>query len=227
MPPMGVAMASDDSKDLYTYEGEAVDVQWDRRLCIHVGECGRAEGELFVGGRQPWCQPDLVQIRNVEEVVERCPTGALVYRRKDGGDEESAPPRNEVTVSNDGPLYFSGELQVDGAAADMQGVAFRAALCRCGASKNKPFCDNSHRAAGFRDAGAVGSAGEGIDSEGGALKIGRVPNGPLLERGNLSIRTGSGRVAWRGDKAALCRCGQSKNKPFCDGAHKAAGFEAE
>jgi CDGSH-type Zn-finger protein/uncharacterized Fe-S cluster protein YjdI len=213
-------------KKLATYDGEEADVQWDGRLCIHVGECGRANNNLFVGGRQPWCQPDRVSVEEVADVVARCPSGALTYTRKDGGPEEVAETENVVSVMYNGPLYLRGELEVDGAADDMTGVRFRAALCRCGQSKSKPFCDNSHEAAGFRDYGAVGESGQGFEAPGGPLKVGRAPNGPLLLNGNFSIVAASGRTAWKGSKAALCRCGQSKNKPFCDGAHKDAGFKA-
>ena len=87
--------------------------------------------------------------------------------------------------------------------------------------------DNSHEAAGFKDYGAVGPSGESNDAHGGMLRVGKAPNGPLLLSGNFTIVAASGRKAWSGTKAALCRCGQSKNKPFCDGAHKDAGFEAE
>lgn len=212
---------------VYDYPGAQADVRWDGRLCIHVGECGRANNDLFVGGRKPWCQPDCVSPDDVAEVVSRCPTGALTYTRKDGGPEESAPSENVVSVMYNGPLYVRGDLQIDGASDDMAGVRFRAALCRCGESKNKPFCDNSHEEAGFRDYGAVGDSGEGFDAPGGRLKVGRAPNGPLLLSGNFIIRAASGREAWAGTKAALCRCGQSKNKPFCDGTHKEAGFQAE
>jgi CDGSH-type Zn-finger protein/uncharacterized Fe-S cluster protein YjdI len=214
-------------KKLATYDGEEADVQWDGRLCIHIGECGRANNNLFVGGRQPWCQPDRVSVEEVADVVARCPSGALTYTRKDGGPEEVAETENVVSVMYNGPLYLRGELEVDGAADDMTGVRFRAALCRCGQSKSKPFCDNSHEAAGFRDYGAVGESGQGFEAPGGPLKVGRAPNGPLLLNGNFSIVAASGRTAWKGSKAALCRCGQSKNKPFCDGAHKDAGFKAE
>lgn len=214
-------------KKLATYDGEEADVQWDGRLCIHVGECGRANNNLFVGGRQPWCQPDRVSVEEVADVVARCPSGALTYRRKDGGPEEVPDGENVVSVMYNGPLYLRGALEVDGAAEDMAGVQFRAALCRCGHSKNKPFCDNSHEAAAFRDYGAVGESGQGFEAPGGPLKVGRAPNGPLLLSGNFTIMAASGRVAWRGNKAALCRCGQSKNKPFCDGTHKDAGFKAE
>ena len=58
-------------------------------------------------------------------------------------------------------------------------------------------------------------------------EIKRHADGPIEVSGNFSIRAGSGRKAWSGRKAFLCRCGQSANKPFCDGAHKDAGFKAE
>lgn len=210
-----------------TYEGADVDVQWDGRLCIHVGECGRAKNDLFVGGREPWCQPDTVSADEVTEVVRRCPSGALTCLRKDGGAAEVAGSENVVQVVYNGPLYVSGDLEIDGAAADMDGVRFRAALCRCGQSKNKPFCDNSHEQAGFKDSGAVGDRGEGLEVKGGTLRIGRAPNGPLLLNGNFTILAASGRRAWSGTRAALCRCGNSKNKPFCDGSHKDTGFKAD
>ncbi|MEZ4266758.1 MAG: CDGSH iron-sulfur domain-containing protein [Myxococcota bacterium] len=213
------------SKSIHTYAGERANVSWDGRLCIHVGECGRSSGELFVTGRNPWCQPDLTTDEDVADVVGRCPTGALTMQRKDGGAAEVADGENVVVVSNHGPLYVRGQLEIEGAADDMEGVKFRAALCRCGLSKNKPFCDNSHEEGGFRDRGAVGQAGDGLESAGGPLKIRKAANGPLLVSGNLTIAASSGRKAWTGTKAALCRCGHSSNKPFCDGSHKAAGFQ--
>ncbi|MGB8329708.1 MAG: CDGSH iron-sulfur domain-containing protein, partial [Polyangiales bacterium] len=203
------------------------DVHWDARLCIHIGECGRAKNELFVGGRQPWCQPDLVEPEEVADVVSRCPTGALTYDRKDGGAAEVAETENVVSIMYNGPLYVRGDLEIDGAEQDMLGVRFRAALCRCGQSQSKPFCDNSHEDVPFKDSGAVGESGEGFDASGGPLKIDRAPNGPLLLSGNFTIMAASGRKAWKGTKAALCRCGHSKNKPFCDGTHKVVGFNAQ
>lgn len=199
---------------------------WDGRLCIHVAECGRAANALFVGGRKPWGDPDQGTPDEVAETVMRCPTGALAFVRKDGGPAEAPAADNTVMVANNGPLYVRGDLQIEGAKDDMPGVAFRAALCRCGLSKNKPFCDNSHEAGDFRDHGAVGETGPGRPGEGGKLEVQLAENGPLLVRGNLRILASSGRAAWEGDKTALCRCGHSKNKPFCDGSHRAAGFDS-
>jgi CDGSH-type Zn-finger protein/uncharacterized Fe-S cluster protein YjdI len=206
------------------YPGKNIDVQWDGRLCIHIGECGYSQGELFVGGRDPWCQPDLVNDENVRKVIRRCPSGALSYDDRAGGDNEKSPKSNTVQVVYKGPLFLHGELDIENAPQDMPGVRFRAALCRCGQSNNKPFCDNSHLKAGFEDFGAVGETGDENQVQGGRLSVRFINNGPMMLSGNFAIIAASGRYAWHGKQAALCRCGQSKNKPFCDGSHKATGF---
>lgn len=218
---------SEQSGPLYVFKGEDLDVVWDERLCIHVGECTRADAGCFGGEAKPWGRPNDASPNEVAEIVRRCPSGALSFLRHDDGADESAPGENTVFVTSRGPLYLTGQLQIDGATEDMDGVAFRAALCRCGQSKNKPFCDNAHAKADFDDQGSVGATGPGIEDDGGPLEVSRAANGPLLINGQFTIVSGSGRTAWQGTKAALCRCGASKNKPFCDGAHKAAGFEAE
>ncbi|MBK1721997.1 CDGSH iron-sulfur domain-containing protein [Thiocystis violacea] len=208
------------------FEGQEIDVSWDERLCIHIGECGKAAGNLFVGSREPWCMPDEVDKAQVREIVERCPSGALSYHDK-AGTPEAPLPRNEVMVVYNGPYYLSGDLEIEGVADDMPGLRHRAALCRCGASKNKPFCDNSHAQARFEDPGAVGEQGPGLTAEDGALSVRAMPDGPLKLQGNLTIKSGSGRTAWQGTATALCRCGASANKPFCDGSHRAAGFKSD
>lgn len=211
-------------KRVVDFQGAEIAVQWDGRLCLQLGECGRAVGELFMDGREPWCIPDAACTAEVREVVERCPSGALSYRDP-SGVPELAPVDNTVTVSPRGPLFVTGDLAIAGAPPDMPGVACRAALCRCGASENKPFCDNSHLGMGFDDSGAVGERGAPLHALGGPLTIKPLPDGPLLVEGNLSIRAASGRLAWEGTEAALCRCGASANKPFCDGSHRAVGFK--
>lgn len=208
---------------IFEYKGKDHTVTWDRRLCIHAGECGRAKGELFVGGRDPWCDPDQADREDIGEIIARCPTGALALKAV----SEPAPVENTAIIANDGPIYLTGDLDVDGATEDMPSASRRVALCRCGKSKKKPFCDNSHRVHGFKDAGAIGETGSDSIEGGGPLTVKRIPDGPLEVTGNLTLHSGSGRKAWQGEKAYLCRCGQSANKPFCDGAHSKAGFKAE
>jgi CDGSH-type Zn-finger protein/uncharacterized Fe-S cluster protein YjdI len=214
-------------KTVFEYTGKKATVSWNRQLCIHVGECGRAKGDLFVGGRDPWCQPDLASSEEIADVIRRCPTGALTVDFVDGSGVEGPDAVNSVTVAYNGPLFVRGELEIDGAPADASGVALRAALCRCGKSRNKPFCDNSHEKAGFTDYGAVGESGSDSADSGGPLTVKPVKDGPLMFSGNLTIHASSGRPAWHGKRVALCRCGASANKPFCDGSHKDAGFTSD
>jgi len=209
------------------YPGKLIDVEWDERLCIHIGECGYAKGDLFVAGRDPWCEPDVTSLDEIADVVGRCPSGALVYRVKDGTVEETADAENTVQVSYNGPYFIRGDLDIDGASEDMPGIRYRAALCRCGESQNKPFCDNSHEGANFKDYAAIGEVGEALQAKGGLLAVTAIKDGPLMLKGNVTLIAGSGRSAWQGQQVALCRCGASKNKPFCDGSHVGVGFNSE
>ena len=214
-------------KTVFQYQGKKATVSWNERLCIHVGECGRAKGDLFVGGRDPWCQPDLSTNEEVADVVNRCPTGALTVAFADSSRTEQPEPVNTINVAYNGPLFIRGRLVIEAAPTDAPGLAFRTALCRCGKSRNKPFCDNSHEKEGFSDYGAVGETGTDESSAGGELTIKPIKDGPLMFNGNVTIRNSSGRDAWHGDRVALCRCGESATKPFCDGTHKRAGFRSD
>ena len=121
------------------------------------------------------------------------------------------------------PLAVRAQIHIKGVPAGM-----RATLCRCGASKNKPFCDGSHVAAGFLASGEPKTIETpGLAVRDGPLDIAPQPNGPLRMRGNLEICSGTGRTVKRSTGEALCRCGQSQNKPFCDGSHARAGFQAD
>ena len=91
-----------------------------------------------------------------------------------------------------------------------------------------PFCDYSHVEAGFEATGEPAPTGKDAPGEeaGDKLDLIQHENGPIEARGALEITSGTGHRLHRGTRAFLCRCGQSKNKPFCDGSHKDAGFEA-
>ena len=210
-----------------TWQNETATVTWDEALCIHVGECTRAKGALFEMGRKPWCELDGASDEHVREVVGRCPSGALAASFADPATNETPPEGNTVTVSDGGPLYFHGELDIEGAPERAPALRTRAALCRCGLSANKPYCDNSHLKSDFRDHGAVGDAGKPLEEEGGALAIEIKKSGPIRVGGNLTIRAASGRSAWQGTATALCRCGLSGNRPFCDGTHRKEGWSDE
>jgi CDGSH-type Zn-finger protein len=130
---------------------------------------------------------------------------------------------NLVAVREGGPYAVRGDIRLDGEAA-----GYRLTLCRCGASKNKPFCDGSHHEVQFA---ATGEPPTGKDTEmlavrDGVLAIDPQVDGPLRVRGNLEITSGTGRMVARVTQAKLCRCGASATKPFCDGSHARVGFRS-
>ncbi|MGD2152698.1 MAG: CDGSH iron-sulfur domain-containing protein [Gemmatimonadales bacterium] len=143
---------------------------------------------------------------------------------------ESVDDTNTADVTRDGPLEMSGEIAVSSAGGEILQEAKRTWLCRCGASSNKPFCDGSHSKVGFKDGGDLAEANSKPDAyaPGGKLTVTPLANGPLLLKGSLEIRSADGKViSYHAGQAALCRCGRSGKKPFCDGTHKQVGFSAD
>jgi CDGSH-type Zn-finger protein len=138
---------------------------------------------------------------------------------------------NVVQPQIDGPLKVEGEIEILAADGSPLRKAVQVWLCRCGKSANKPFCDGSHKAAGFRDPAAVSPEYQPKALDPGApgtqLRITLKTNGPLRCFGQMRIAGSKGAPAWIGAQASLCRCGGSKNKPFCDGTHRDIGFAAE
>ena len=223
---------------LHVFETPQIRVSWSRRRCIHAAECIRGLPEVFEPGRRPWVAPANASPDEVAAVVRRCPTGALHYERLDGGANEAAPDRNWAMVLRGGPIYLKGDLTIVRPGAEPVRET-RLGLCRCGASKFKPFCDGSHWQLDFRDAGALpeigftplpaddAAAGAAPAPPAGPVTVTPTANGPVVVEGPIEFLAGDGQTRRRVAKASLCRCGRSENKPFCDGSHRTAGFEAE
>ena len=211
-------------KGVEVIEGQHLTLSFDTKRCIHARFCVLSAPEVFVGNVDgPWIRPDAIDVEALAAVASRCPSGAITYRRKDGRPDESPPPVNTAHLREHGPLSIVADIEIDGAPRRT-----RAVLCRCGASKRKPYCDGSHNQVEFRATGEPASAETitPLQVRNGALSIKPQPDGPLLVRGNLEICTGTGRTIDKVTKAALCRCGGSQNKPFCDGSHRSNGFSS-
>jgi CDGSH-type Zn-finger protein/uncharacterized Fe-S cluster protein YjdI len=212
------------SKEPQEYSGKEITIRFDGKACIHSRNCVLGLPDVFqanVPGE--WIKPDNASVEDLIAVARSCPSGAITYERHDGGAEESAPDVNVIRVLENGPLAVTADLHIEG-----HEPRTRATLCRCGASKNKPYCDGSHTEAGFTATGELPTEdSEPLEVRNGRLEITPFPNGPLGFSGNVEICAGTGRTLNRTTKGALCRCGESKNKPYCDGSHNAAGFIAE
>jgi len=206
-----------------TVEGRSLTLKFEARRCIHARFCVTGAPKVFLANVQgPWIHPDAMDPERLADIAHACPSGAIQYARKDGRPDEAAPPVNLAAIRENGPYAVRGALRLDGVE-----IGYRVTLCRCGASKNKPFCDGSHHDVDFSATGEPASgATDMLPVRDGPLAIDPQVDGPLQVRGNLEITSGTGRVVARVATARLCRCGGSATKPFCDGTHARNGFRS-
>ena len=204
--------------------GDKLLLRFEAKRCIHSRQCVLGAPDVFLANvKGPWLHPDAMPVEALVEVAHACPSGAVTYERLDGGPAESPPPVNLARIRENGPLAIHAEMKIEG-----HGEMLRATLCRCGASANKPYCDGSHVAAKFTATGEPPTqASEPLKVRKGPLTLTPYPNGPLGFQGSLEVVSGTGRTVTRVERGALCRCGQSANKPFCDGTHAKVGFKTE
>ena len=205
-------------------EGNSLTLHFNAKRCIHARHCVLGQPGVFKANVEgPWIDPDATTTEGLVTVAHMCPSGAIAYTRKDGGPKEAKPPINLVQLRENGPLGLRGELRING-----QPIGMRATLCRCGASRNKPYCDGSHHDIDFAATGEPETRpSEPLAVRGGVVDIRPQRNGPLEVRGNLEICAGTGRTVDRVAGTRLCRCGHSANKPFCDNSHERVGFIAD
>ena len=203
--------------------GKRLLLRFEGKRCIHARFCVLGAPNVFLANvKGPWLHPDAIPVEPLVAIAHACPSGAVTYERLDGGPPEAAPPVNLLRIRENGPLAVHAAIELEGR------PMYRATLCRCGASKNKPFCDGSHATVPFVASGEPQSQpSEPLAMRDGPLSITPTRNGPLDCQGNLEICSGTGRTVARVERARLCRCGGSSNKPFCDGTHARIGFESE
>jgi CDGSH-type Zn-finger protein/uncharacterized Fe-S cluster protein YjdI len=208
------------------YAAPGIIVSYDASRCIHAGECVRGAPAVFDSSARPWIRPENGEAAEIAAVVRRCPTGALTVRAPDGRPLETPDANNSLSVTPNGPLYLRGRIVFDGGAHASRVEYTRVALCRCGRSNNKPFCDGAHKTNGFADAGRCSGPPADVTpgSPDGNVSVKPVNNGPLMLQGWIEFKAADGTTFVAGEKTWLCRCGQSGNKPFCDGTHKKVGF---
>ena len=143
------ADASRDKCDRYA--GKKIVIHDNRALCAHVGKCTDGLPGVWRMGQEPWIDPDGADVEAIIRVIEQCPSGALSYSLVDDDASASAAEECGIEVSKNGPYYVTGPIELADASWGQGASKTRYALCRCGASKNKPFCDGSHWNIEFRD----------------------------------------------------------------------------
>ncbi len=214
-------------KKVLKYENDEISIQYDVTRCIHAAECVNGLPEVFNPNRKPWIDSNNAPANDIADVIEACPTGALQYKMKQSDRVEKAPSRNRVVLQKDGPIYMFGNIEVKDHDGNTVLEDTRFAFCRCGASTNKPACDNSHKNIEFEaHTNADRSKLPEVSENGqGKLLVKLMKDGPAILEGTYTVESDSFAEQTSDKGVALCRCGASTTKPFCDGSHKDVGFK--
>lgn len=126
------------------YTNDEVTIVWKPEICIHSGICVRGLAEVFKPKEKPWIKIDAASTEALIKQVKACPSGALSYYMNDENDKTSELLETKVEVLENGPLLVYGTLKVTHKDGKEETKNKTTAFCRCGASKNKPYCDGSH-----------------------------------------------------------------------------------
>lgn len=147
---VGARLTSSATSLRVDYRAPGITIHDDRGLCAHAGHCTDGLASVFKYGSEPWIDPAGAEVASIVEIVKRCPSGALSYTLDQSEPpEDSAPP--SITVTKNGPYAVAGSIAMVDSAPGQNSQATKYTLCRCGGSKNKPFCDGSHWTIGFTD----------------------------------------------------------------------------
>lgn len=205
-----------------THETEGGILSFDGKKCIHSRHCVLSRPDVFVpNAKGEWIHPERATVCELRMLAENCPSGAIQFI--ENGQPERKPLVNTLHVRENGPYALRADIHMAGEEGQT-----RLTLCRCGASKNKPYCDNSHINIGFTASGEPPvQPSEPLEQRDGPVTVSPQTDGPLQIDGNLEICAGTGHTVNRTQQVFLCRCGASKNKPYCDGSHQQIGFKSD
>ncbi len=133
-----------------SYEGEGVTIHDNRGICAHAGACTDGLPAVFRVRQEPFIDPQGAGRDEIVATVRKCPSGALSYS-VDGVEHRDRGDAPAVFVAPNGPYVVSGEVDLADTVRGEGALSEQMTLCRCGGSKNKPFCDGSHWEREFTD----------------------------------------------------------------------------
>ena len=126
------------------YEGENITIHDNRSVCCHDGSCVELLPEVFRKSCTPWINPDGSSPGKIIKVIEKCPSGALSFSLGSKKYCEFGQKTEKVIFVKDGPVKVEGKIEFKDYQSDKPECSEHYTLCRCGKSKNKPFCDGTH-----------------------------------------------------------------------------------
>ena len=130
-----------------SFSNNEITVYWKPSLCIHSAICLHGLPNVFNLNAKPWINIYGAPNIDIINVVNKCPSGALSYSKKNEKQvqtEISTFSEVKVNILKDGPIIIKADCKV----IDTHGKTYykkgTCSLCTCGFSNEKPFCDGSH-----------------------------------------------------------------------------------
>lgn len=156
------------------YTNGEITVFWRPSKCIHATTCFRELIEVYNPRKRPWVNMKGASTERIIEVTDKCPTQAIFWKyNKDLSEaekalnqstfageevnpevlheEKSRPTQSRLQIMKNGPILIEGEFKVIDSDGNTLKTMIMTSFCRCGNSRNQPFCDGSHRITGFSD----------------------------------------------------------------------------
>jgi uncharacterized Fe-S cluster protein YjdI len=135
-----------------TYKKDNLSVIWQPDLCIHSTNCFKGLSGVFNPAQKPWINVEAASAEEIVNQIDKCPSGALSYRYENDeeGKKESINSNISISISDDGPILVNGPAHIRYNNKEEVNTSRNIALCRCGHSSNKPYCDGSHKKYGFK-----------------------------------------------------------------------------
>ena len=131
------------------YVGANLTIHDNRGICSHAGYCTAGLPAVW-SFNEPWIDADGAPAAEAVEVIKLCPSGALSFSINGAESRDRDRPQN-IALGKDGPYLVTGGITLEGATWLEGASEEHYTLCRCGNSKNKPFCDGSHWYVDFRE----------------------------------------------------------------------------
>jgi uncharacterized Fe-S cluster protein YjdI len=147
------------------YSNDEITVFWKPDECIHATICFMKLRKVFDPAKRPWVNMSKGTTKEISDICDECPTDALTWKwNKDLTEAEKsyssnrlkteekvpAPPATEIMIIENGPAIVKGNFNMKKTGGEMIDTTNQVAICRCGGSKNHPFCDGSHLVNGFK-----------------------------------------------------------------------------
>ncbi len=126
------------------YKNGDLTITWEPEKCIHAGICARELPQVFRPKERPWVDAQAAEPEVIAAQIDKCPSGALSYTRSSDA-QASGTEATQIQIADDGPILMTGPLNIQykGEKTTIENGK-KVALCRCGASANKPYCDGTH-----------------------------------------------------------------------------------